>query len=142
MNYGKKGIRAKQHALNSKAIKLERKFLLTLLMVVIVAFAGLAICGVSAGIGAFKGILACTPKIRLNDVVASGQATIVYDCEGNEIDQYVSSNSNRLRVESMEELPDYLGKAFRHRGRTFLPAPRHRLQGNGSCRLAIPENPW
>lgn len=112
MNYGKKGIRAKQHALNSKAIKLERKFLLTLLMVVIVAFAGLAICGVSAGIGAFKGILACTPKIRLNDVVASGQATIVYDCEGNEIDQYVSSNSNRLRVESMDELPDYLGKAF------------------------------
>ena len=112
MNYGKKGIRAKQHALNSKAIKLERKFLLTLLMVAIVAFVGLAICGVSAGIGAFKGILACTPKIRLNDVVASGQATIVYDCEGNEIDQYVSSNSNRLRVESMEELPDYLGKAF------------------------------
>ena len=79
---------------------------------VLVAIVGVGICGVAAGIGAFRGILASTPTIRLDAVVASGQATIVYDCEGNEIDQYVSSNSNRLRVESMDELPDYLGKAF------------------------------
>lgn len=112
MNYGKKGVRAKQKALNSKAIKIERKILLGLLKLFLVAIVGLGICGASAGLGAFKGILASTPNIRFGDVVASGQATIVYDCEGNEIDQYVSSNSNRLRVESIDELPDYLGKAF------------------------------
>ena len=66
----------------------------------------------AAGIGAFQGILSATPQIRLTDVVAVGEATVVYDCEGNEIDQYVAANSNRLRVESMDELPDYLGKAF------------------------------
>lgn len=112
MNYGKKGVRAKQKALNSKTIKIERKILLGLLKLVLVAIIGVGICGAAAGLGAFKGILASTPKIRFGDVVASGQATIVYDCEGNEIDQYVSSNSNRLRVESMDQLPDYLGKAF------------------------------
>ena len=112
MNYGKKGVRAKQKALNSKAVKWQKKILLSLVELALIALIGICICGVSAGIGAYKGILASTPNIRLGDVVASGQATIVYDCEGNEIDQYVSSNSNRLRIESMDELPDYLGKAF------------------------------
>ena len=112
MNYGKKGVRAKQKVLNSKTVKIERKILLSLVKLVLVAIIGVGICGVAAGIGAFRGILASTPTIRLDAVVASGQATIVYDCEGNEIDQYVSSNSNRLRVESMDKLPDYLGKAF------------------------------
>ncbi len=111
MNYGKKGVRAKQKALNSKAVKWQKKILLSLVELALIALIGIGICGVSAGIGAYKGILASTPNIRLGDVVASGQATIVYDCEGNEIDQYVSSNSNRLRIESMDELPDYLGKA-------------------------------
>ena len=112
MNYGKKGARAKQKALNSKAVKWQRKILLSIVELCLIALIGIGICGVSAGIGIFKGILASTPNIRLGDVVASGQATVVYDCEGNEIDQYVSTNSNRLRVESMDELPDYLGKAF------------------------------
>lgn len=112
MNYGKKGVRAKQKALNSKAVKWQRKILLSIVELCLIALIGIGICGVSAGIGIFKGILASTPNIRLGDVVASGQATVVYDCEGNEIDQYVSTNSNRLRVESIDELPDYLGKAF------------------------------
>lgn len=75
------------------------------------AVVGIGICGVAAGIGAFRGILSSTPTIRLSDVVAVGEATIVYDKEGNEIDQYVSTNSNRLSV-GMDEIPDYLGKAF------------------------------
>ncbi len=112
MNYGKKGVRAKQKALNSKTTKIQRKIILGLVKLVLFAILCVGICGVAAGLGAFKGILASTPRIRFGDVVASGQATIVYDCEGNEIDQYVSSNSNRLRVESMDELPDHLGKAF------------------------------
>ncbi len=111
MNYGKKGVREKQRALNSKSSKWGRKIALTCFKVILIAFVGIGICGVSAGIGAFKGILASTPQIRLSDVVASGQATIVYDREGNEIDQYVSSNSNRIEV-SMDKIPVHLGQAF------------------------------
>ncbi len=112
MDYGKKGVRAKQRALNSKTVKIERKLLLGMVKLALAAFIGLCICIASAGFGAFKGILSSTPNIRLDAIVASRQATVVYDCEGNEIDQYVGINSNRLRVESMDELPDYLGKAF------------------------------
>lgn len=111
MNYGKKGVRAKQRALNSKSKKWGRKIILTCFKVVLIAFVGIGICGAAAGIGAFHGILANTPSIRLSDVVASGQATIVYDCMGNEIDQYVSTNSNRIEV-SMEQVPKHLGQAF------------------------------
>lgn len=112
MNYGKKGIRAKKKALHSKSGKIERMLLVNMVKLLLIGLIGVAICGTAAGIGLFKGILACTPTIHLGDVVAAGQATLVYDCEGNEIDQYVSANSNRLRVESMDQLPDYLGKAF------------------------------
>ena len=111
MNYGKKGVRAKQKALNSKSQKWGRKLALTCVKIMLTAVVGIGICGVAAGIGVFRGILSSTPTIRLSDVVAVGEATIVYDKEGNEIDQYVSTNSNRLSV-GMDEIPDYMGKAF------------------------------
>jgi len=111
MNYGKKGVRAKQKALNSKSMKWGRKIALTCFKVVMIAILALGICGVSAGIGMFHGILACTPPTSLSQTSAEGQATIVYDCAGNEIDQYVSTNSNRIIV-TMDEVPKFLGQAF------------------------------
>ena len=111
MNYGRRGVRAKQKALNSKTIKWERKFVLSLFELMLIALIGIGVCGVSAGIGAFKGILSSTPDIRFSDIVASGQATIVYDREGNELDQYVSTDSNRIRV-TMDMVPEHLGQAF------------------------------
>lgn len=111
MNYGKKGVRAKQKALNSKSVKWRRKFTFTCVKLLLIAFVGIGICGAAAGIGAFRGILASTPNVRLDDIVASGEATIVYDRAGNELDQYVSTNSNRIEV-SMDEVPEHLGQAF------------------------------
>lgn len=111
MNYGRKAVRARQKALNSKSIKWGRTLLLMLLRVGILCCVGVMICGAALGLGAFRGILEDTPKIRLADVVASGQATIVYDCEGHEMDQYVSTNSNRIEV-TMDQVPKHLGQAF------------------------------
>lgn len=111
MNYGKKGVREKQRALNSKSRKWGRKFIITGVKVMLVAFLGMGICGVAMGIGMFRGILEDTPNIRLSDIIASGQATIVYDREGNEIDQYVSTNSNRIEV-TIDQVPVHLGQAF------------------------------
>ncbi len=111
MNYGRRAVRARQRALNSKSIKWGRTLGLNLIRVGLLCFVGAAVCGIALGFGAFRGILESTPKIRLADVVASGQATIVYDCEGNEIDQYVSTNSNRIEV-GMDQIPKHLGQAF------------------------------
>ena len=54
MNYGKKGVRAQQRALNSKTGKIERKILLGVLKLTLIALIGVGICGIAAGIG--KGI--------------------------------------------------------------------------------------
>ncbi len=77
----------------------------------LVAVVGVGICGAAAGIGLFRSILESAPTVHINDIVASGQATIVYDCEGNEIDQYVSTNSNRITV-TIDQVPTHLGQAF------------------------------
>ena len=111
MNYGKQGVRSKQRALNAKSPKWGRKFALTGLKLLLAGCVGLGLSVAALGIGAFRGILEDTPQIRLSDVVASGQATIVYDCRGNEMDQYVGTNSNRIQV-GWDVIPDHLGKAF------------------------------
>lgn len=111
MNYGRRAVQAKQRSLNSKAVKWERTLILNICRAGLLCCIGLAVCGVALGLGAFRGILEDTPKIRLTDVIASGQATIVYDCTGKEIDQYVSTNSNRIEV-TMDEIPKHLGQAF------------------------------
>ena len=112
MNYGKRGVRAKQRALNSKSKKWGRKLGVSLVKLSLAAMIGIVICGISAGLGAFKGILASTPQIPLSAVAPSGEATIVYDCEGNEIDQYVSINSNRIQINNWDLIPEDLGNAF------------------------------
>ena len=57
MNYSKKGVRAKQKTLNSKSQKWGRKIALTCVKVMLAAFVGVGICGVAAGIGAFRAFL-------------------------------------------------------------------------------------
>ena len=111
MDYSKKGIRKKEREINAKGGKWLRKLLLACIELVLVGILGIGICGVAGGIGVFHGILEDTPTIRVSDVVAPGQATIVYDKEGNEIDQYVSMNSNRIEV-TIDQVPKHLGQAF------------------------------
>lgn len=111
MNYGKKGVRERQKALNSKSAKWGRKLALTLVKVFLIAFIALGIVGAATGIGMFKGIIASTPKIQISAIVPTGQASIVYDNAGNEIDRFVGSNANRTIV-TMDQVPEHLGQAF------------------------------
>ena len=111
MNYGKKGVRERQKALNSKSAKWGRKLTLTLVKVFLIAFIAVGIIGAATGIGMFKGIIASTPRIEITAIVPTGQASIVYDNAGNEIDRFVGSNANRTIV-TMEQVPEHLGQAF------------------------------
>lgn len=111
MNYGKKGVRAKQKELNSKLPKWGRKIAFTCVKGLLAGIIALCIIGASAGIGAFKGILASTPDIDVNDVAPVGFSTFVYDSEGNQIDKLVATNSNRIQV-TMDKIPQHLADAF------------------------------
>lgn len=111
MNYGKKGVRAKQKTLNSKSMKWGRKIALTCVKVVLIGIIAVSIVGASTGIGVFKGIIAAAPALDLNQVAPSGFSTFVYDNQGNQIAKLVASNSNRIPV-SMDMIPENLANAF------------------------------
>jgi len=111
MNYGKNGIRTRQKSLSAKYPKWIRKLVLTCVRVFLAAFVVVVVCGAAAGIGIFQGIIASTETRNLDDIAPSGQSTLIYDSEGNEIDKYVSTDSNRIIV-TMEEIPANLAHAF------------------------------
>ncbi len=111
MDYGRKGIRAKQLALNARGPKWARKFLLYLAVFLCVAVIGIGIVGASVGIGVFKGILSSAPDISTINVTPTGRASFVYDSDGNQIYKLVSSNANRIIVDS-SQIPDNLKNAF------------------------------
>ena len=111
MNYGKKGVRAKQKALNSKTTKWGKKTALIILKLFLVAAISVCIIGGCAGIGVFKGIIASSPDISNIDVSPTGFSTFIYDSEGNETAKLVASDSNRIPV-TMDQIPENLTHAF------------------------------
>ena len=111
MNFGKRGIKNKNKEINAYGSKFSRKISQLILKLAIGAVAFAIVCGVAGGIGLFKSVLANTPPIQISSMMATGQASIVYDAAGNEIDQYVSMNSNRIEVD-WDEISDEAKLAF------------------------------
>lgn len=111
MNYGKKGVRKKQQELNATGKKWSRKIIFTFVQVFLVAMIGVGIIGVSAGVGAFKGVLATAPTIGNIDVTPSGFSTFVYDIEGRQTAKLIAKDSNRIPVTS-DMVPQNLKNAF------------------------------
>ena len=111
MNYSKSGVIARRHQLNSYGGKIVRKLILLVIKVVIAAVIGVGVCLAAGGIGLFKSVLAGTPVIHISDIIANGQATIVYDAMGNEFDHYVGRDANRIEV-TWDGIPEQLGLAF------------------------------
>ena len=111
MNYGKKGIKQKQHAVTSKGGKWGRKFALIILKLSIVFVLVVGIIGASAAFGIFKGIIDTSPDISNIDVSPTGFSTFIYDSEGNQTAKLVASDSNRIPV-TMDQIPSNLAHAF------------------------------
>ena len=111
MDYSRKGVIARRRQLNSYGDKILRKILLFAVKVVLAAIIAVFICLAAGGIGLFKSILAGTPVIHISDIIANGQATIVYDSMGNEFDHYVGKDANRIEV-TWDGIPRQLALAF------------------------------
>jgi len=111
MNYSKRGIRDKQLALNARGPKWARKLLLILAEAICIIVLAVGIFAAAAGIGVFKGILSTAPDISKISVTPTGRASFVYDNQGNEISKLVSTNANRIIVDS-SQIPDDLKNAF------------------------------
>ncbi len=111
MNYTQAGLAAKRKMLYAKGPKWSRKIGLIAIKLMLVAFLGLGIVGAALGLGVFRGIVSSTPRISLDALVPSGQATLIYDSTGQEVDKYVSNNSNRTNV-TMDQVSQTLAQCF------------------------------
>ncbi len=111
MDYSRSGVINRRRQLNSYGGKIVRKFILLAVKLILAAFIGVGVCLLAGGIGLFNSILAGTPVIHISDIIANGQATIVYDAMGNEFDHYVGRDANRIEV-TWDGIPRQLGLAF------------------------------
>ena len=104
MNFGKKSVTDKRDKLTSSAHKvgwsagvyaLRTGFFLLLLLVVLV------IC---LAVGVFRGLVASAPDISDVNIMPLGNASFIYDADGNQIQKLTGAGGNRISV-SIDEIP-------------------------------------
>ena len=111
MNYGKKNASKKQREITSKANMQKKRIFSRLFKSVILCIIIIGIVGV-IGAGFFvKKTIDNAPNISPANVKPTGYTTFVVDKDGNEIEKFVSSGSNRV-YKTLDEIPVHLRQAF------------------------------
>ena len=111
MHFGKEHIVKKHKNLVSTKKRLTTKVFVTMfksaVFLVVLAVGAVGFLG----LGMIKGIIDGAPAVENIQVAPVGEATKIYDSEGNLIDKLITDGSNRTPV-SLEQIPDHLENAF------------------------------
>lgn len=110
MNFGKRATNKKRNALTSHSTMIGKKAHVSLLRIILLSLLAIMVIGVCAGLGAFKGVLDSAPNISEVNIVPVGEATFVYDANGNQLQKLTAPNSNRMPV-SLKKIPEDLQHA-------------------------------
>ena len=112
MNYSRHSAERREKKLNSKGVKVKNKFVTLFCRLLLVLVALLAIAGMAAGIGVWKGIIDSAPDISSIDATPTGYYSTVYANDGVTLTgTLVQAGSNRKYV-TLDETPEYLQHAF------------------------------
>ncbi len=111
MSFGYKETMEKQGDLVSLNKKVFSKTKVSILKVALFLLLLLIVTGCFFVIGVINGIIESAPDADDISIVPSSYSTTVYDDEGDEIANLVTSGSNRIKV-SLDEVPEYLQWAF------------------------------
>ncbi len=111
MNYGRRGIKKRQRAMNSPSTKIGKFCGVSMFAAATFAVVVAAVAGMCAGIGLFMGVVDTAPDISNVDVAPAGYSTTVYDSEGNQITKLIAENSNRVYVK-LDKIPLDMQHAF------------------------------
>ena len=110
MNFGKRATNKKRNALTSHSTMIGKKAQVSLLRIIFLSLLAIMVIGGCAGLGAFKAVLDSAPNISEVNIVPVGEATFVYDANGNQLQKLTAPNSNRMPV-SLEKIPEDLQHA-------------------------------
>lgn len=110
MNYGKRAAKHRQHEIDATGTKIRKKIGVIIRKAILVCILFVAVIGISAGVGVWKGIIDSAPDISAIDVVPTGYSTTVLDCKGNQVATLVAAGANRKYV-TIDEIPECLQEA-------------------------------
>ena len=85
MNFGKNSTQKKRKQLSSASSKRGKQAGVTFLRILFLSFAAVCVIFCCMGIGAFRAILDTAPDISDVNIMPSGNATFVYDADGNQL---------------------------------------------------------
>ena len=111
MDYSRLGIGDKRKELKSVSRRMGSKALVTLFRLTILAVVALAIIGVVAGFGAFKGILDTTPDIEIVQLEVKGYSSKSLFADGSLAQNFAGNSANRIYVE-IDHIPEHVRNAF------------------------------
>ena len=111
MDYSKYGISKKKQNLRSSAKKAEKKVGFTVFRVFIICFILVAVIGVSAGIGGFRGIIDSSPELDLTAIAPKGFNPTFNSIDGQLQHEIVGTESNRIYV-SIDQINENVQNAF------------------------------
>jgi len=104
MNFGKNATNHKQKIIKSAADKIGKMAGFSLVKLLLFAFIGLVVVGACLSNGIVTGLIASSPDIANVNIMPSGQATFIYDSNGNELQKLTTSASNRTSV-AIDKIP-------------------------------------
>lgn len=104
MNFGKRATNKKRNALMSHSSMIGRMANVSFLRIIFISLIALMVLAGCIGLGAFRGLLDSAPDISDVNIVPVGEATFVYDANGNQLQKLTAPSSNRMPV-TIEQIP-------------------------------------
>ena len=104
MNYGKKSTQKKRAKLTSASSRMGNKAGVTALRVLFLSIAAVCVIITCMGVGAFRAIIDNAPDISDVNIMPIGNATFVYDADGNMLQKLSAPTANRMSV-SIDKIP-------------------------------------
>ena len=112
MHFGKSHLEDKREDLRSHYGKIEKTAGVTALRIAFCLLLVVLVCGTGLVIGAVRGVIDSAPDISEANIMPLGNASFIYDADGNQVQKLTGAQGNRVSI-SIEEIP--LGYAARDR---------------------------
>ena len=104
MNFGKRATNRKRNALASHSTMMGKKANVSILRIIFIALIAVLAIGGCMGIGAMRGLIDDAPDISEVNIVPVGEATFVYDANGDQLQKLTAPDSNRMPV-TIDQIP-------------------------------------
>ena len=103
MHFGKSHLEDKREDLRSHYGKIEKTAGVTALRIAFCLLLVVLVCGAGLVIGAVRGVIDSAPDISEANIMPLGNASFIYDADGNQVQKLTGAQGNRVSI-SIEEI--------------------------------------